>query len=571
MYSAVERNRYIRLTGLAAVSSPDDYYLAVDNDGEYLKHVRLERPPHWVRWTQSSQPSLFVSGAGEPGLLLSDVAFLHVGSLDSVPQSTWLGPFLRRVIQSSHGTSDSGDSEPVVIELGHQMTLYVRDRRIRDLAESSLRTAATWQEYSERDFANSAHYMGTKRQLVPLIMAALDMWCPETETLVDLMTGSGIVAGAFSRKRPTWASDAQNFSLHLACSQGGGFSRAQAASLLTDLRPRIEKYRSSLAERVGEALSTEESIFGQTSDFRELATAYAGLVQRFPTFPDGGTFGRWNPLAEVELCRVNPGRPGCLITAYYANVFFGIRQAVDLDSIRQALFEVEDPRLRAFAVGALVVTASVVATSYGGHFAQPYAPAARLAKPIVLKRALEYRMRSVLAEFEVRLLALGSESEAAAEPVRTVAGPWDDAVAALDGQGVLRDATVYVDPPYTRDEYSRYYHVLETLVRYDYPEVAGGGKVPAKGTSRFSSEFHTRSPAKRVERLQRVLAGVLSTGATCIWSHSTALDVPLEAVIRGLSVSECASVAAMHSFKKQGRAPQSPSDHQEVLVLLRPS
>jgi adenine-specific DNA-methyltransferase len=30
---------------------------------------------------------------------------------------------------------------------------------------------------------------------------------------------------------------------------------------------------------------------------------------------------------------------------------------------------------------------------------------------------------------------------------------------------------VYADPPYTRDHYSRYYHVLETMARRDNPEI----------------------------------------------------------------------------------------------------
>jgi adenine-specific DNA-methyltransferase len=34
---------------------------------------------------------------------------------------------------------------------------------------------------------------------------------------------------------------------------------------------------------------------------------------------------------------------------------------------------------------------------------------------------------------------------------------------------------VYADPPYSRAQYSRYYHLLETLILYDYPRVEGMG------------------------------------------------------------------------------------------------
>jgi adenine-specific DNA-methyltransferase len=41
---------------------------------------------------------------------------------------------------------------------------------------------------------------------------------------------------------------------------------------------------------------------------------------------------------------------------------------------------------------------------------------------------------------------------------------------------VNRPRVVYADPPYSAAQYSRYYHVLETLVLYDYPESSGAGR-----------------------------------------------------------------------------------------------
>ena len=49
---------------------------------------------------------------------------------------------------------------------------------------------------------------------------------------------------------------------------------------------------------------------------------------------------------------------------------------------------------------------------------------------------------------------------------------------------------VYADPPYTKDQYSRYYHVYETLYLYDFPDSSGEG--PARG-DRFSTGFPVKS------------------------------------------------------------------------------
>jgi adenine-specific DNA-methyltransferase len=37
-------------------------------------------------------------------------------------------------------------------------------------------------------------------------------------------------------------------------------------------------------------------------------------------------------------------------------------------------------------------------------------------------------------------------------------------------------AVIYADPPYSKAEYSRYYHVLDALIAYRYPRVFGSGR-----------------------------------------------------------------------------------------------
>jgi adenine-specific DNA-methyltransferase len=58
--------------------------------------------------------------------------------------------------------------------------------------------------------------------------------------------------------------------------------------------------------------------------------------------------------------------------------------------------------------------------------------------------------------------------------------------------------TVYADPPYTRDQYSRYYHVYETLYKYDYPSIQGIGRTPSR---RFQTVFSQKSQVVSAFRL----------------------------------------------------------------------
>ena len=49
---------------------------------------------------------------------------------------------------------------------------------------------------------------------------------------------------------------------------------------------------------------------------------------------------------------------------------------------------------------------------------------------------------------------------------------------------------VYADPPYTKDQYSRYYHAYETLYRYDYPDSRGAGR---NRSDRFTTGFSLKT------------------------------------------------------------------------------
>jgi adenine-specific DNA methylase len=83
---------------------------------------------------------------------------------------------------------------------------------------------------------------------------------------------------------------------------------------------------------------------------------------------------------------------------------------------------------------------------------------------------------------------------------------------------------VYLDPPYTADNYSRFYHVLETLVSYDYPELERRGGVLTRGRyplqeNRFRSDFCSGS---RVEdAFRRVVTSCHERGAKLLISYST--------------------------------------------------
>ena len=67
----------------------------------------------------------------------------------------------------------------------------------------------------------------------------------------------------------------------------------------------------------------------------------------------------------------------------------------------------------------------------------------------------------------------------------------------------LEGDIVYIDPPYTTTQYTNSYHVLETIARYDYPEIFG--KTGRRVKREFSSYSNKAKALEEFEDLIRQL------------------------------------------------------------------
>lgn len=404
-------------------------------------------------------------------------------------------------------------------------------------------------------FANSAYYMGSKKVLAPFIVEAVSAITSPESSVLDLMCGSGASAGAFSRIWPTYASDAQAFCRNLALVQGGGYCRGRAQEALKTIEQHAQENVELLQRKLGDFVQEEEQLFHEEFDSTTVER-YRHFCEKLPLYPSDSNLKAWGPNAEVQKRKLNPKlMPYCLCTAYFANVYFGLRQSIEIDSIRFAIDQLDNELDQRWATGALLTTLSAVALTYAGHFAQPVIRSVDDISISNVGRILETRAISVLHEFGVRLTCLSEESERARHPVRIVDGPWKRALNALRTMQ-NGDLTVYVDAPYKREEYSRYYHVLETLALYKYPASIGVARMPEKSSGeRFRSEFFTRSKVGIVSALSEVITTVMKYSWRCAWSYSDsgAID-PLDVVdqVTTRVGSSVRSFATPYFHKPQG-------------------
>ena len=366
------------------------------------------------------------------------------------------------------------------------------------------------------DFANTSTYMGIKRAITDFIVESIIPHCNEETAFLDIMCGSGSVSSIFAMFGKTYASDAQRFCTLLAKVQGKGLNIQYASKLLDYLYPFYIQNVKALNELFGDCVLLEDDIFHiDTANVDDIYNLYQELMLRTKLYSSTDKVtSEIFELINSRKCN-NKMFPYCLFSTYFANIYFGIQQCIQLDSLRFAIDQVVEINDQEWLLGILVISASVVATNYGGHFAQPK----KVERSNVVE-ILEKRKISVWLEFSKRLIEIASESEQKTNDIVIIPGPCENVLKWLERKRG-EELIVYLDAPYKRDDYSRYYHVLETLVLYDYPsaEYKGRNRSISKG-ERFQSEFSTRTVEKIENALVHIVTKVLETNNICVWNYS---------------------------------------------------
>jgi adenine-specific DNA methylase len=397
-------------------------------------------------------------------------------------------------------------------------------------------------------FANTAHYMGNKKKLAPFLISAISYNNQECAPILDIMCGSGAASNAFSQFWNVISSDALQFCTILATIQGKNDGHNSSQKLTEKIVENYNKNYTELYKLFGSEIEKEIELFkndyftmhhiknaereNQIGKYKEeqnevnamynndLYMKYTSFIVNTPLYQSNQNLQNQSYNENYDfLIQERKGNPAifpyCLFTLYYSNIYFGVLQSVQIDSLRYAIDKLNDKDDRIWALGALIVACSVSATSYGGHFAQPLKITAKN-----IDKVINIRKRSILREFIKRLMVILDEGKKSPHTISRINGPWQKT---LDSQELrmFKDLIVYLDAPYKREEYSRYYHVLETLVQYNYPSSEGIGKMSSKKKGeRFSSEFFTHSQNKVNSIFVEIIITVLNKGWKCVWSYS---------------------------------------------------
>jgi len=236
--------------------------------------------------------------------------------------------------------------------------------------------------------------------------------------------------------------------------------------------------------------------------------------------------------AVLEFRNWCEGRKALPLTKAYGGHYFGTKQAIWLDALRNSI-PPEEPQ-RTVALAALIHAASKCAAS-PGHTAQPFQPT-RSARRFIL----DAWGRDIVA---LAKSSLSDISKLFAQEVGSV--QTADANDAADS--VRADDLVFLDPPYSGVHYSRFYHVLESVASGKPGPVSGVGRYPDRSL-RPQSLYSLKG--KSADAMSDLLGKIGAKGASAI------LTFPAHECSNGLSGTLVLELARQH-FQVQEKRVES--------------
>jgi adenine-specific DNA methylase len=317
------------------------------------------------------------------------------------------------------------------------------------------------------------HYLGSKLRILDFIKDAIDKVDPSNGCVCDLFAGSGTVSRFLSNERPVISVDIQEYSRVLCSALLRPYCSIKYCDVVELCRKseHFEKLRWALEPLINHetncinlALSEHPIPLCELIENGSIISFESGFAPEVTS----------NLIKAIKLVSSRLSKykfkqgPSALVTRYFGGVYFSYLQAIQIDSLLEVISK-EHPEVKDSLLAAALSTVSEIVNTVGKQFAQPLKPRKNDGTP---KKGLGARVKKdrsmdVFIAFEKWLETYSSQT----------ASGFYHKVYKMDYSKALdlmkhEVKAVYADPPYTRDHYSRFYHVLETICLRDNPVVS---------------------------------------------------------------------------------------------------
>lgn len=377
-------------------------------------------------------------------------------------------------------------------------------------------------------------YMGSKRELLDFIISSIDDLDVNSNWFCDLFSGTSVVGCSLIDKYNVQINDIQSYTSIFA-----------------------NTYLSKVNEivKVNELDKIEEKALFYVKEF----------LNRYPDLRfDYDEIDNFETLKTIEqqqqqLINKNFTIGFHLFTKYYSGTYWSYNQCIWIDSIR-AVAEEYRGRLEYFVILSSLIYAMSYTSQSTGHFAQ-----FRDVTEYNMSDIMLYRMRDVWTYFEKKFMEITAIID------NDIL--HDYLITTLDYVDCLRlieeNTIVYADPPYSSVHYSRFYHAIETLIKYDYPNVKYKGRYR---DDRHQSPFGKKTEVKKA--FQKLFRGIKERNSHLILSYSNNGMITQNEIMQiGYSIlgNEYSSKIKTREYihSKMGRSDEHSMDVNELIISYK--
>ena len=321
-------------------------------------------------------------------------------------------------------------------------------------------------------------YMGSKRELLDFIISSINDLDIESNWFCDLFSGTSVVGCSLKDEYNVQINDIQIYTSIFANTYLPNINKLINSTELEKIKDRVLFYVD------------------------EFYRKYPDLIF------DYNSIDNYEKLTKLEIQQQNLIYSNFeigfhLFVKYYSGTYWSYTQCVWIDSIRAVAEEYKGKSDYYIILSSLIYAMSYTSQSTG-HFAQFRDVTESNMHDIML-----YRIRDIWTYFEKKFLEILNMVEATNRYTITTLD-YLDCLRLIE-----RNTIVYADPPYSSVHYSRFYHAIETLIRYDYPNVKYKGRYRE---DRHQSPFGKKTEVKNA--FGKLFKGVKNKNSHLILSYS---------------------------------------------------
>lgn len=377
-------------------------------------------------------------------------------------------------------------------------------------------------------------YMGSKSSIIDYVVDGLNE-CYNGGAIVDLFSGSATLSGALRGQVPIISNDIQKYSEILAGAYLSTIDWRKHEQVLDSVVEEASRHVEQMKIKFPDLeFNYHENI--SLEEFRVLEQEQQGLLEY-----------------DFEGCEYY------LFTQNYSGTYWSFEQCLWIDAIRA-----EADKYKGQEIYYIILASLMFAMSYNSQSTGHYAQYRDANNEKSMKDILIYRRKEILPFFKRKYEELKSNSGENPYSYRFYSLDYAECLELMDPY-----STIYADPPYAFVHYSRFYHALETLVMYDYPEVKYKGRyrldrhqspfsIKSQVTGAFSNLFR-----KTKEKKSNL---VLS------YSNSGMITLPEIVNLAKLTFGDKYDVETRmldYRHSRMGRTGQKDVDVQEALILMK--